>query len=107
MRSFDCECLKLILLFFCLAKLVETGTFGGEEDDDVLFDEMVDEYEDEDDAIDAVSAALMKQTLLMVTFNEAYSGTTDKDIPGDTVVVKVPVPMKQTPTLRSGLIYLP
>lgn len=38
-----------------LAKLVETGTFGGEDDDDVLFDDMVDDYEDEDEAIDAVS----------------------------------------------------
>lgn len=37
---------------------METGTFGGEEDDDVLFDDMVDEYEDEDDAIDAVSISL-------------------------------------------------
>lgn len=38
-----------------IAKLVETGTFGGEEDDDVLFDDMVEEYDDEDWAIEAVS----------------------------------------------------
>lgn len=44
-------------LFSCAAKLVETGTFGGEEDDDVLFDDMVDDYEDEDEAIDAVSGS--------------------------------------------------
>lgn len=42
-------------VFICAAKLVETGTYGGEEDDDVLFDEMVEEYDDEDDAIEAVS----------------------------------------------------
>lgn len=34
---------------------METGTYAGDEDDDVLFDEMVDDYEDEDEAIDAVS----------------------------------------------------
>ena len=34
------------------AKLVETGTF--EEDKEVMFDDMVDEYDDEDEAIDAV-----------------------------------------------------
>lgn len=38
------------------AKLVETGTYAGDEDDDVLFDDMVDDYEDEDEAIDAVSS---------------------------------------------------
>ena len=35
-----------------IAKLVETGTF--EEDEEVVFDDMVDEYDDEDEAIDAV-----------------------------------------------------
>lgn len=40
------------------AKLVETGTYAGDEDDDVLFDEMVDDYEDEDEAIDAVSPSV-------------------------------------------------
>ncbi len=34
---------------------METGTYGGEEDDDVLFDDMVEDYDDEEDAIDAVS----------------------------------------------------
>ena len=43
------------------AKLVETGTYAGDEDDDVLFDEMVDDYEDEDEAIDAVSTSLNKE----------------------------------------------
>ena len=38
---------------------METGTFGGEEDDDVLFDDMVDEYDEEDEAIDAVSITLI------------------------------------------------
>ena len=42
----------------CTAKLVETGTFAGDEDDDVLFDDMVDDYEDEDEAIDAVSVTI-------------------------------------------------
>lgn len=44
-----------------VAKLVETGTYAGDEDDDVLFDEMVDDYEDEDEAIDAVSTSLNKK----------------------------------------------
>ena len=35
------------------AKLVDTGTF--EEDEEVVFDDMVDEFDDEDEAIDAVS----------------------------------------------------
>ena len=34
------------------AKLVDTGTF--EEDEEVVFDDMVDEFDDEDEAIDAV-----------------------------------------------------
>jgi hypothetical protein len=46
------------LICYSAAKLVETGTYAGEEDDDVLFDEMVDDYEDEDEAIDAVSTTL-------------------------------------------------
>lgn len=45
-----------LLLCLHVAKLVETGTFAGDEDDDVLFDDMVDDYEDEDEAIDAVSS---------------------------------------------------
>ena len=36
-----------------IAKLVDTGTF--EEDEEVVFDDMVDEFDDEDEAIDAVS----------------------------------------------------
>lgn len=44
------------MLSVFIAKLVETGTFAGDEDDDVLFDDMVDDYEDEDEAIDAVSS---------------------------------------------------
>lgn len=43
---------------------METGTFGGEEDDDVLFDDMVDEYDDEDEAIDAVSGDVMFTPLI-------------------------------------------
>lgn len=35
-----------------IAKLVDTGTF--EEDEEVVFDDMVDEFDDEDEAIDAV-----------------------------------------------------
>jgi len=58
--SCHCKCgatliLKAMALWCYTAKLVETGTFGGEEDDDVLFDDMVEEYDDEDDAIEAVS----------------------------------------------------
>lgn len=34
------------------AKLVDTGTF--EEDEEVVFDDMVDEFDDEDEAIDAI-----------------------------------------------------
>lgn len=46
------------MFFYFAAKLVETGTYAGDEDDDVLFDDMVDDYEDEDEAIDAVSIGL-------------------------------------------------
>ena len=44
--------LSLTLSLKQTAKLVETGTF--EEDEEVVFDDMVDEYDDEDEAIDAV-----------------------------------------------------
>ena len=44
-------------LWTSTAKLVDTGgTF--EEDEEVVFDDMVDEYDDEDEAIDAVSASV-------------------------------------------------
>ena len=46
----------MCLVAVFVAKLVETGTYAGDEDDDVLFDDMVDDYEDEDEAIDAVSS---------------------------------------------------
>lgn len=45
-------CTPLHLLSL-VAKLVDTGTF--DEDEEVVFDDMVDEYDDEDEAIDAVS----------------------------------------------------
>ena len=38
------------------AKLTDMGAFGpGDEEDDVMFDDLVENYEDEDEAIDAVS----------------------------------------------------
>ena len=38
------------------AKLIDMGAYGpGDEEDDVMFDDLVDDYEDEDEAIDAVS----------------------------------------------------
>jgi len=38
------------------AKLTDMGTYGaGDEDEDVTFDDLVDDYDDEDEAIEAVS----------------------------------------------------
>ena len=46
-------CVHPLHLLSLVAKLVDTGTF--DEDEEVVFDDMVDEYDDEDEAIDAVS----------------------------------------------------
>ena len=48
MRCHIGVCMCVCMCVLIIAKLVETGTFGGEEDDDVLFDEMVEEYDEED-----------------------------------------------------------
>lgn len=41
------------------AKLTDMGTYGpGDEDEDVTFDDLVDDYDDEDEAIDAVSQTM-------------------------------------------------
>ena len=44
----------------CFAvKLSEiAGTYGGEEEEDVLFDDRAEDYADEDEAIDAVSVPM-------------------------------------------------
>ena len=39
------------------AKLADPGAFEPDDEADVVFDDMVDDYDDEDEAIDAVSGS--------------------------------------------------
>ena len=49
----------MAVLSSSLAKLTDIGSFGpGDEEDGVLFEEYVDDYGDEDEAIEAVSHLL-------------------------------------------------
>lgn len=44
------------------------GTYGpGDEDEDVTFDDLVDDYDDEDEAIDAVSHQTMDDVVNWLT----------------------------------------
>ncbi len=56
MHSFDRKLFATKINFFPPpAKLADPGAFEPDDEADVVFDDMVDDYDDEDDAIDAVS----------------------------------------------------